>query len=259
MDNNQENKFNFEEEYALRRFSDPLFKGFKVCGPDFSVTFHKKKELRMRQSWAVGFSILDLSKLKMQSLMYEVVKPRFNGEASVLMSDTDSWVLAIPLKSPDEVVSRLSDVMDFSNYDPSHPLFSMRRKNLVGLLKNEVPRDTIIKFVGLRSKTYAFKTEKDKTERKAKGVRRSFQKKIAFPDYEQCLRSVKEVRVKQMNIQSKNHQNMLMEANKVAFSSFDDKRYLLCPIHSVPYGSVIIALTKMKGACFFCQRPEMLV
>ena len=32
----------------------------------------------------------------------------------------------------------------------------------------------------------------------------------------------------------------MLESTKVAFSSFDDKRYFLCEKHSVPYGSALI-------------------
>ena len=257
--NRMDCKFNYTRENAEKHFSDPLFCGFIICSPNFSVTFHKKKTVRMRQSWAVGFSILELSKLTMQKLMYEKVKPRFQNEVSTLMTDTDSWILVAPARDPDELVKKLADVMDFSNYAEDHPLHSLERKNQVGFLKNEVSRDTITKFVGIRSKTYVFKTLGEKTESRAKGVKRCYKRKISFEDFEKCLTSVSEVRVRQNLIVSKKHQNLLVSAEKTAFSSFDDKRYLLCAIHSVPYGSVLIKKSLKERMCYFCKRADLLV
>ena len=257
--NRMDCKFNYTTENAMKHFSDPLFCGFIICGPNFSVTFHKKKTIRMRQSWAVGFSILELSKLTMQRLMYETVKPRFKGKVTTLMTDTDSWILVAPARTPDQLVNKLSDVMDFSNYDEEHPLYSNKRKNQVGFLKNEISKDTITHFVGIRSKTYAFKTLNEKMNSRAKGVKQCYKKKIAFEDFEKCLSSVSEVRVRQNMLISKSHRNLLVTAEKSAFSSFDDKRYLLCAIHSVPYGSVLIETSVREGICYFCKRPELLV
>ena len=252
-------KFNYNETRAVQNFSDPLYKGFVICGNDFSVSFHRKKVLRMRQSWAVGFSILELSKYTMQHLLYNVVKPRFGGRASVLMSDTDSWVLVAPRATPDQIVQELSDVMDFSNYDPAHPLYDGSRKSMVGYLKNEVSGDTVTRFAGIRSKTYAFMTAKNVMDSRAKGVKKCYKQKIPFEDFTRCLTEFYTKTVRQVYIASKNHCNMLVQAEKVAFSSFDDKRYLLCPVHSVPYGSKLIADFESTSKCLFCQNPTLLV
>lgn len=252
-------KFNTSKERAMTNFANPLYKSTVVCGEDLSISFHHKREVFMKQSWAVGFSILELSKYVMQKLMYEVIKPRFNDQVMVLMTDTDSWLFRAPAKNPDEIFEKISDVMDFSNYDESHHLFDGSRKNMLGFLKNEVPKTSIKKFVGLRSKTYAFLTEKEKMESRAKGVKKSYKKKIPFSAFKKCLDNVCKVKTRQVGIMSKNHQNMLIENEKVAFSSFDDKRYLLCPLHSVPYGSFLIEYYKVTKKCYFCINPSIIM
>ena len=252
-------KFNYDESRALRNFSDPLFKGFLICGENFSVSFHLKKQIYMKQSWAVGYSILEISKFVMQSLMYKYIKPRFNGRISTLMSDTDSFVLYAPLPSPDHIVSRIKKKMDFSNYPSSSSLRDCSHPKRPGYLKNEVPNDTILKFAGVRSKTYAFVTKNNITESKAKGVKRCYKKKIPFQAYVNCLTAIEKTQIEQVGIISKNHQNMLVKQLKVAFSSFDDKRFLLCAIHSVPYGSYLIKTFRETGECYFCKNPDIYV
>ena len=245
-------KFNHTDERAEQRFSDPSFKGVVICGENLSISFHRKKELKMTQSWAIGMSVLELSKLVMQKLYYENVKPKLT-ECSVLMTDTDSWVLSAPFKSSDTVVKILKKDMDCSNYNQNHPLYDPSQKNKVGLLKNEVPNAQITKFAGVRSKTYAFKTNKNETESRAKGVKTCYKNRLVFETYADCVKGIKTVHVNQSTIQARNHQNMLIKANKVAFTSFEDKRYLTCAIHSVPYGSWLCNLKR----CFFCKNPDL--
>ena len=45
---------------------------------------------------------------------------------------------------------------------------------------------------------------------------------------------------------------------KFAFTSFDDKRYQLCNLHSCPYGSVVIKRSEELGGCYFCKYENKL-
>ena len=48
-------------------------------------------------------------------------------------------------------------------------------------------------------------------------------------------------------------------ASKVAFSSFDDKMYLMpCKIHAHPYGSVLIAQNLKNDRCSFCSSSAIM-
>ena len=252
-------KFNWTGQTATKRFSDPLLKGLLIFGDESSVTFHTKKKIFNRQAWAVGFSILELSKYVMQDLFYRQVRPRLGHEAVCQMSDTDSILILAPGKSPDDIVVKLRDIFDCSNYDPTHKLYDASRKNVVGLLKNEVSKDVITEFVGLRAKTYAFRTAGNVLESKAKGVKKCYKKKIPFEQFKKCLMDIRQFSVSQVSIQSKNHQNMLIQSEKIAFSSLDDKRYILnCGLHSVPYGSKLAADHEKTGRCYFCDHPDIL-
>ena len=252
-------KFNWNGEQALKRFSDPLLKGLYIFGDESSVTFHTKKKIYNRQGWAVGFSILELSKYVMQELFYKQIRPRLNHEAICCMSDTDSCLILAPGRSPDDIVVKLQDIFDCSNYDPTHKLYDPSKKNVVGLLKNEVSKDVITEFVGLRAKTYAFKTAGNILESKAKGVKKCYKKKIPFEEFKKCLRDISQFSVSQISIQSKNHQNRLIQSEKIAFSSLDDKRYgMKCGLHSVPYNSILTIEHEKTGRCYFCDNPDVL-
>ena len=258
--NRMDLSFVFDEASAVRHNTHPLHSGFIVCGEHFSLSMKKKQEIKMNQAWPLGFSILDLSKLIMQRLYYDTIVPTFADKGcSVLMTDTDSFVLSCGAASPDEAVEKLADVMDFSNYDTSHKLYCDANKARVGFLKNEVPRDIISTFVGIRAKSYAFKTLMGRADtKKCKGVVKRYLPKISFTDYVRCVQKLDKVEIEQAFIQSKDHVNRLMRMKKVAFTSFDDKRFLLCSRHSVPYGSILISRSQLDGQCYFCRHPNVL-
>lgn len=251
--------FNSSNQQCMLKTTNPLFQGFKIFNENVSVSFLKKAQVRMSQAWAIGFSILELSKYVMQSSYYNHVKPKLENNVSVLMSDTDSWVLEVKKNSCDEVITQLGeDFMDCSNYEKNHKLFTEHNKSVVGKFKNEVPKTTIKQFAGIRAKSYAFDTSSGESWRKCKGVKKSQVRKLKFEDYERCLRTVSSLRVEQRQLQCKNYQNHMMKCDKQAFSSFDDKRYLMCAIHSVPYGSKLIREYNSTGKCYFCLNPQLL-
>ena len=255
-------RFVRNENSAKKFNTDPRIKSQMIIDPNFTIAFLSKKAVRLNQSWAVGFAILELSKYIMQSLFYHAVRPMFNNNVSVILSDTDSWILAVPSSSPDAAMEKLHSIMDFSNYPHDHPLFNDTVKNKTGYLKNETPSQTITEVVGVRSKIYAYRAESKKEKailRRCKGVKKSARDLIPFEKFLQCvLHSSNQYHVEQFSIQSKNHVNRLTKIKKRAFSSFDDKRYLLCGIHSVPYGSKLIKKSQKIGKCFFCAYPKFL-
>ena len=257
--NRMETHFVTDRSTALRRNTDPRLRGQMILGENLSVAFMAKKEQKLNQMWPIGFTILELSKAHMLDLFYNTIRPAFNGRASVLLSDTDSFVLALPTRTVDEAVTTLKHVMDFSNYAQDHPLYDPSKKNVPGLLKNESPGDDIIECVAVRSKVYALRSAKTFDSR-CKGVKKSVRKAIPFEEFKSTVLAPepKMVTVTQFCIQSKKHVNRLMKITKTAMTSFDDKRSLAdCGIHTFPYGSRFIELSAEIGECFFCANPQL--
>lgn len=257
--NRMDTMFVEDRKTALRKNTDPRLKGQMVLEENLTIAFLSKKEVKLNQLWPVGFSILELSKAHMLRMYYKKIRPTFHGKSSILLSDTDSYVLALGCPSVDSAITMLKDVMDTSNYPKTHSLYDESRKNVPGLLKNEMPTQDIVECVAVRSKVYALRTEKSFDSR-CKGVKKTARKAIPFEDFRDTVLSPtpKTVVVTQYSIQSKNHVNRLMKLTKTAMTSFDDKRFLsVCGVHSFPYGSRLIRVSAENDACFYCSNPHL--
>ena len=240
----------------LRSTSSPLHKSTLIVEEAFTVSFLQKKEIVYNQCWAIGFCILELSKFIMQKLYYDVLQPRLGvGNIALNMTDTDSFLLTINAKSEEEVLKKLSDVMDFSNFPPSHPLYSAANKKVPGYLKSEMPDVCILHAYCLRSKCYALTTSAQAELAKCKGVSNAAKPKAA--EYAKCIENVSSVRVQSTRLRARNHINELVSENKQAFTSFDDKRFYQCAVHSCPYGSALINwFVQHDNKCYFCHRGK---
>jgi hypothetical protein len=174
------------------------------------------------------------------------------------MSDTDCFFLWVLKNSEDKdktAIEILKEEMDFSNYPTDHSLYNRSRKNQLGYFKDELSGESARDFVGIRSKTYVFRTYNSRTggikeHKKAKGGSKGYKDAIPFESYKKCVLGMHEETVELYQIRSYNHKLVTNRLRKVCFSSFDDKRYLLdCGIHSVPYGSYQIQLNKICDIC----------
>ena len=147
---------------------------------------------------------------------------------------------------------------DFSNLEPSNPLFSEKSKSKLFKFKEEMGFKAILRYVGLASKVYCLQiaccrnhdnqcdcvntstmTEnslKYSEKLVCKGTSRFSMNNITFQDYMSCLEWQEAKYVTDYRIVSKNQILTTKFIQKKAFSGFDDKRYILeCGIHSEPF------------------------
>ena len=90
-------------------------------------------------------------------------------------------------------------------------------------MKDELNREIIEEFVGLRTKTYSLKTKKEEMK-KAEGVRENVVKiDISHQDYVDCLFEERKFMHTMQTIRSFKHQLYTIKQNKVSLSSYDDK------------------------------------
>ena len=80
-------------------------------------------------------------------------------------------------------------------------------------------------FVALRAKTYAYLTDDDDEEKKAKGTKKCvIKRELMFENYKDCLFNGEVILKSQQIFKSDHHKVYTEEVNKIALSSDDDKR-----------------------------------
>lgn len=237
-------------KYLRKWIVSPRYSNFKIINDSLVAVFLKKAAVKATQAYAIGFSILDLSKEFMFRSYYTKIKPFLGETCKVLMSDTDSLFLSV--QSEKEPHSKIKHILDTSNFDTDHPLYSIANKSKLGFFKSETGSKKIARFIGLRSKCYAFEVENAKAQTKCKGIVKSFRRKIPISAYEKCLKEIQSHTTTQYILRSKTHEIQLAKQKKLCFSSYDDKLFMLpCGIHTLPYGSHEI--TTNLFACTFCM------
>ena len=96
------------------------------------------------------------------------------------------------------------------------------------MFKDELNGNVMTEFVALPSKLYAFLDDKDKCEKKAKGVKKCVIKKVLkFDNYKYSLLSKKTIRTTQQRFKYDHHIITTEKTNKIALSRKDDKRLQL--------------------------------
>ena len=71
-----------------------------------------------------------------------------------------------------DIANDVEKLFDTSNYDKNNkrPLPIGKNKKVTGLFKDELGRNIIIEFIGLRAKIYAFLIDDDSEHKKVKGT-----------------------------------------------------------------------------------------
>ena len=150
--------------------------------------------------------------------------------------DTDSFVLSVNTKDIIKDLKNLEDVLEFSNLNKTHELFSTKNKKVIGKFNIETPKNIWIDhFVCLKSKIYAFKCG-DYSKNKLKGISKSQSMYIKFEEYKKCLDGEEyQQECNNYIIKSINHEMVLQELKKSTLSIFDDKRCYINNIESIPW------------------------
>ena len=126
----------------------------------------------------LGLSILELSTIFMYEFWYDYVKPRYGEKAKLGYIDADSFIVYI--KTDDIYKNIAEDVetrFDTSNYERDKLLPKGKNKKVIGLMKDELDRKIMTKFVGLRVKTYSYLIGDGSEDKKSKRHKKVYHKK----------------------------------------------------------------------------------
>ena len=192
----------------------------------------------------------------MYEFWYDYVKPKFDEKAKLCYMDTGSFIVYI--KTDDiynDIAKDVETRFDTSNYELDRPLPKGKNKKVIGLMKDELDRKILTKFVELRAKTYSYLIDDDRKDKKAKGTKKCvLKRKLDFENYKNRLEatqlenkinhleknridtdSIKEnykefiknnksILKIQQRIKSERHNVFPEEINKIDLSSNNDKR-----------------------------------
>ena len=226
----------------LERFrklaKDPLYIRHAIFNENLIAVHRETKSITLNKPMAIGFSVLDLSKVLMYQHHYEHVMPKYGADrARLLFTDTDSLCYEIQTDDIYKDMAEDAHLYDFSGYDRQHPNFSMVNKKVIGKMSDETNGKPIQEFCGLRSKMYSVKMAEREMKR-AKGVKKAVVKKhIHHEDYCNVLDKGILMRHQMTMFRSSMHDIFTVTNVKISLSAFDNKRFLLCDgIDSFAYG-----------------------
>lgn len=233
----------WEGRYGAKHLiSSPAFKSRFVFDEDLISVELNKTHVIFDKPLYVGMAILDISKTCVYEFHYDFMLQRFDpSHCQLLYIDTDGLMYEIHCSDVyHELISKNLHRFDTSDY-PSNNIYQIPQvnKKVPGLMKDELNGSILTTFIGLRSKmyTYLYLTEKEKCVKKAKGVKKAVLKNhITYKDYKDCLFGKQEKMASQCSIRSFAHKVFSIKQRKVGLSPFDNKRYIVDNIHTLPWG-----------------------
>ena len=87
-----------------------------------------------------------------------------------------------------DIAENVETKFDTSNLETDRPLLKGKTKKVIGLIKDELDRQIIKEFVGLRAKTYTCLKNNNDEDKKAKSTESCvIKRKLKFQDYKKRL------------------------------------------------------------------------
>ena len=169
--------------------SEPYYHTTKFSTENLLAIEMKKPEILMNKPICFGLSMLKLSKTLMYEFWYDYVKLKYGEKGKLCYMDTESFIVWIKINDIyKDIAEDVQAKFDTSNHELDRPLPEGKNKKVIRLMKDELGRKFMTKFVGLRTKTYSYligyssegKTVKDTRIYVIKG-------KLKFQNYKNCL------------------------------------------------------------------------
>ena len=171
-------------ESLHRLVSLPTFATLHEIDENLAAVQMHKERVVLNRPYAVGFCVLELAKLETYKFYYEFVKPTFkDGEVSLLMQDTDSFLIKIDgYDDVDKILKENAHLFDFSNLPADHKLKDDGNRMKPGYVKFELGAEICIEFCGISPKCYSLRTDAG-FKQTMKGSR----KRLSHGMYKECL------------------------------------------------------------------------
>ena len=214
-----QSKFFHDEEKIMKSVSKPTFKNITRY-KDYSQLEYIKKKIEYSSPVYVGVTLLELSKLHMFDVFYNILQPSLK-DLTLHYMDTDSSVLSY---SEGKVID---EHMDLSNLD----IPIKTNKKVPGKFKHELGSKIIEEFIALSPKTYNFKNYPKNT--KEKGIKKH--NNARHIDYYDALMNNTQGTADECRIQKVGDNMTTTKTSKISLNIFDDKRFYVNNIKSYPH------------------------
>ena len=202
------------------------FGRWHIYDENLASVLMEKTSVKLNKPRYIGSAILALSKTVMYDFHYSYMMKKF-PDCKLLFTDTDSFCYKIPDVEDVYATIKDSDWFDFSNFPKDHPNYKENNKMIPGKFKDECPNNTILEFVGLRSKMYSILPKEGEKKATAKGVnQRITRNEIKQGDYRNCLMNNEQMYHKMVNIAHDHHQLETSSTLKKSLSPFNDKKWI---------------------------------
>ena len=214
-----QSKFLHDEEKIMKSVSKPTFKNITRYR-DYSQIEYIKKKIEYDSPVYVGVTILELSKLHMYDVFYNIPQPSLK-DLQLHNMDTDSFLLSYS-------EGKLSDEhIDLSNLD-----IPIKTNNKVpSKFKHELGSRIIEEIIALSPKTYSFKNYPKNT--KEKEIKKH--NDARHIDYYDALMNNTQRTVDECRIQKVGDNMTTTKTSKISLNTFDDKRFYVNNIKSYPH------------------------
>jgi len=226
----------------LKAVSKPSYREAQIINKDLVMVRAARQKVTLNKPIAVGFCILELSKLVMYGFYYDYLKTKYQNRCLLLFTDTDSLCCEIQTADIYRDMSESMDLFDTSNFDEDHALYSKHNHLVLGKMKSETGSTAPLEFVGLRAKMYSLSCGK-KSQKKAKGIKKHYvRKRVQHQSFLDVLRnSSYTTNAKFRLFRSTNHVVSTAEITKLCLSALDDKRYIMSDgMHTLAYGHYLL-------------------
>lgn len=209
---------------------------------DWTLFEAKKDVFKVNKPVYLGACITEFSKLWMYQMYYDKIRPHF-PDCRVYYTDTDAITILFPtrvktlLDVAEELNTEDEQIIDTSNFSviPTAPKHT-RLNTQPGLFKSETGEHRILKFIGLRAKTYIMVCEDDFIKMSVKGCPMAEKSKLTWENFLDVLFAPGQgLTIEFDAIRSKYHHVKSVHLSKIVLSADDKKRYICDDlIHTYP-------------------------
>lgn len=206
----------------------PTFRSAQVIRKDLVGIQFSKDVVLCNAPVYVGCSILENSKELFYGYFYCLLSKMYGKDLHLLYTDTDSYFVYI--HQGKDIYNDLllqPKYFDRSNFDKDSKYFDDTLRGTPGLLKDNFGGKILREFCALKPKVYSVLFNNEKSESKAKGVKKCLTEGYNIEEYISCLFDERIELCNYNSIRSKRHNLFTINETKISLSPWDDKRYWL--------------------------------